>query len=140
MTVTELLSQFSNPDTIQTLSASDKMTAGLVTTILGMGITVTALVVLLFIISWMNKLLTPNTIKESQPTSPQTETATTSENAAQVHAVTDDQEIVAAITTALAMSLKTTASNIVIRNIERVEDTSPAWNRAGIVEQMNSRL
>jgi sodium pump decarboxylase gamma subunit len=140
MTVTELLSQFSNPDTIQTLSASDKMTAGLVTTILGMGITVTALVVLLFIISWMNKLLTPNTIKESQPTSPQTETATTTENAAQVHAVTDDQEIVAAITTALAMSLKTTASNIVIRNIERVEDTSPAWNRAGIVEQMNSRL
>jgi len=140
MTVTELLSQFSNPDTIQTLSASDKMTAGLVTTILGMGITVTALVVLLFIISWMNKLLTPKTIKESQPTSPQTETATTTENAAQVHAVTDDQEIVAAITTALAMSLKTTASNIVIRNIERVEDTSPAWNRAGIVEQMNSRL
>jgi hypothetical protein len=38
------------------------------------------------------------------------------------------------------MKLKTSVENIVIKNIERLDDRSPAWNRAGIIEQMNSRL
>jgi hypothetical protein len=38
------------------------------------------------------------------------------------------------------MKMRTSVGNIVIKNIERVEDHSPAWNRAGIIEQMNSRV
>lgn len=134
MTVTELLAQFANPELIQNLSVSEKMSAGLVTTVLGMGITFTALVVLLFIISLMNRIISPAkraAIRE-QP-APITD-------AAEVEPYVDDREIIAAITTSIAMTMKTSVSNIVIRNIERVDDASPAWNRAGIVEQMNSRL
>jgi sodium pump decarboxylase gamma subunit len=140
MTTAELLSQFSNPETIHILSTSDKMTAGLVTTVLGMGITFSALVILLFIISWMNKLLNPGPKQGPPPSTLTTEPSAVVPDAAGKRNESDDHEVVAAITTALAMTLKTSASNIVIRNIEKIEDNSPAWNRAGIIEQMNSRL
>ena len=139
MTTTELLAIFSNSDLINSLSFGDKLKAGLITTVLGMGITFSALVILLFIITWMNKLLNKTPALSAAPvnaTPPQTTEVTppapsTAEN---------DNEIVAAITTAIAMSLKTSASNIVIRNIEKIDNSSPQWNKAGIIEQMNSRL
>jgi len=51
-----------------------------------------------------------------------------------------DNELIAAISSVIALQLKTSISTIVIRNIEKIEHPAPAWNRAGIVEQMNSRL
>jgi len=137
MTTTELLEIFANGELIETLSMGDKVTASLITTALGMGITFSALIILLFIMIWMNKILnrTPAVVPVPQPASAPAKTP-------KVEAETqvDDNEIVAAITTAIAMSLGTSASNIVIRNIEKVEERSPQWNRAGIIEQMNSRL
>lgn len=135
MTVTELLAKFANPELIQNLTVSEKLTAGLVTTVLGMGITFTALILLLFILTWMAKLNTPKTVvAETGPAEKKTVVAEEPEP------FVDEQEIVAAITTSIAMTLQTSTSNIVIRNIERVDDSSPAWNRAGLVEQMNSRI
>jgi glutaconyl-CoA/methylmalonyl-CoA decarboxylase subunit delta len=139
MTTTELLATFANSDLIESLSFGDKLTAGLITTVLGMGITFSALVILLFIITWMNKLLNKTPAPSAAPvnaTPPQT-----TEVAPPAPSTTEnDNEIVAAITTAIAMSLKTSASNIVIRNIEKIDNSSPQWNKAGIIEQMNSRL
>lgn len=137
MTTTELLATFANSDLIESLPFGDKLSAGLITTVLGMGITFSALVILLFIITWMNKLLNktpttaPVTVVAPQKTSVDTPVQNTVEN---------DNEIVAAITTAIAMSLRTSASNIVIRNIQKIDTTSPQWNKAGIIEQMNNRL
>ncbi len=139
MTVAELLARFANPEVMQSLSISDKLFAGLITTILGMGITFTALVILQFIISWMDRILNKprpkKTEEEVLPAIP-TEKATAVEPASS-H---DDNELVAVIATAIAMKMRTSVGNIVIKNIEKVEDRSPAWNRAGIVEQMNSRV
>ncbi|MCP3887578.1 MAG: OadG family protein [Desulfobulbaceae bacterium] len=140
MTVTELLAKFANPEIMESLAISDKIQAGLITTVLGMGITFTALVVLLFIISWMNKILNP---QKNSPTSTTAAEAATEPDSAIDDATSqqhNDCELVAAITTAIAMTLKTSSSNIVIKNIKKVEDNSPAWNRAGIIEQMNSRF
>lgn len=137
MTTTELLEIFSNGELIESLSMGDKVTASLITTVLGMGITFSALVILLFIMIWMNKLLnkTPAAVAANQPApAPKATPKPTAQP--QV----DENEIVAAITTAIAMSLGTSASNIVIRNIEKVEEQAPQWNRAGVIEQMNSRL
>lgn len=137
MTTTELLATFANSDLIESLSFGDKVSAGLITTVLGMGITFSALVILLFVITWMNKLLNrtasplPTTVAPPQKTSVGGSRQSTVEH---------DNEIVAAITTAIAMSLKTSASNIVIKNIEKIETSSPQWNKAGIIEQMNNRL
>jgi sodium pump decarboxylase gamma subunit len=136
MTVTELLARFSDPQVIHSLSTSDKLLAGLATTILGMGITFSALVILQFVIAWMDKILnrkaedTSKAVAGPQPVKPQE----------QPRPETDDGELVAVIATAIATQLKTTTDRIVIKNIEKIEDRSPSWNRAGIVEQMNNRL
>lgn len=138
MTVTELLTSFANPELMPALAASDKLFAGLITTILGMGITFTALVVLQFIIGWMDKILNNSSRKvQATPASDPMPAPVIEPPAAPEQ---DDKELVAVITATIAMQLKTSVDNIVIRNIEKVEDRSPAWNRAGIIEQMTSRF
>ncbi len=137
MTTTELLAQFADPNVIQSLSTLDKLTAGLITTLLGMGITFLALIILQFIISWMDRLVNRTSAIPEKPATPAATPQPTVEQAATLQ---DDNELVAAITAAIAMKMKTSVGNIVIRNIEKIEDRSPAWNRAGIIEQMNSRL
>ena len=138
MTTTELLKQFADPNVIQSLSITDKLIAGLITTLMGMGITFIALIILQIIISWMDRLLNRTaTAAVPAPLSASVAPETTPAAPANLQ---DDQELVAVLTTAIAMQLKTSVGNIVIRNIEKIEDRSPAWNRAGIIEQMNSRF
>ncbi|MFT5726333.1 MAG: sodium pump decarboxylase gamma subunit [Desulforhopalus sp.] len=139
MDTTELLATFANSDLIHSLSFGDKISAGLITTVLGMGITFSALVILLFIITGMNKFLSKTPTPSAAPAKaqPHKQSSVTPHTQSKTE---NDNEIVAAITTAIAMSLKTSASNIVIRNIERIDNRSPQWNKAGIIEQMNNRL
>jgi sodium pump decarboxylase gamma subunit len=137
MTTTELLTTFADGKLIGSLSMGDKFTASLITTVLGMGITFTALIILLIMMSWMNKIL--NKRSSSVPTAqPAMHPQVVAEKP--IEKQVDDNEIVAAITTAIAMTLKTSVSNIVIKNIEKVEEQTPQWNRAGLIEQMNNRL
>ncbi|MGW8195519.1 MAG: OadG family protein [Desulforhopalus sp.] len=138
MTVTDLLANFANPEIMQSLSTTDKLYAGLITTVLGMGITFTALIILQFVIAWMDKILNKSKKDQASATSPvpPEETRTASEPEVQE----DDTELIAVIATAIAMQMRTSVDNIVIRNIEKVADHSPAWNRAGIAELMNSRF
>jgi glutaconyl-CoA/methylmalonyl-CoA decarboxylase subunit delta len=138
MTVTELLARFANPDIIQTLSITDKLWAGLITTILGMSITFTALIILQFIISLMDKILNKSKTKAINEAliGPITEKSP----ASKPEPFQDDNELVAVIASVIAMKMKTSVSNIIIKNIEKIEDCSPVWNRAGIIEQMNSRF
>ncbi|SDO80969.1 OadG family protein [Desulforhopalus singaporensis] len=138
MTATELLAQFANPSIVKGLAFSDKMTASVITTILGMGITFAALIILLFIISWTNRILHPKrAVTTSVKKFDQVAPAAPEEPE---RPETDDLELVAAITASLALVLKVPPSGIVIKNIQRVEHDTPAWNRAGLVEQMNNRL
>jgi sodium pump decarboxylase gamma subunit len=138
MIVTELLASFANPDVMQSLSTSDKLLAGLITTILGMGITFTALIILQFIISWMDKIL--NNSRGEPTITPATVPAAKKLPDTKTEPHQDDNELVAVIASVIAMKMKTSVDKIVIKNIEKLDDRSPAWNRAGIIEQMNSRL
>jgi len=138
MTTTELLKQFADPNVIQSLSITDKLIGGLITTLLGMGITFIALIILQIIISWMDRLIN-RTATATGPAPLPASVAPATTHAAPVN-LQDDQELVAVLTAAIAMKMKTSLGNIVIRNIEKIEDRSPAWNRAGIIEQMNSRF
>ena len=135
MTTTELLTQFANPETLKTLSFAHKLLAGLVTTVLGIGITFTALILLQFLISWMDRLVNRSS-RDEKAAAPAPALITVPEADSRV----DDGELVAVITATLAMQLKSSVDTIVIRNIRKIEDRSPLWNRAGIIEQMNSRL
>ncbi|MBW1635040.1 MAG: OadG family protein [Deltaproteobacteria bacterium] len=135
MTTTELLIKFGDPDIIQTLSTSDKLYAGMMATVLGMGITFASLIILQFAIVLMEKLLNR---PQEQTLGEEAIPATTAP--LPKGPVESDNELIAVISSVIALQLKTSISNIVIRNIEKVETPSPAWNRAGILEQMSSRL
>jgi len=134
MNITELLAQFSDPEIIHTLSIADKLIAGLVATVLGMGITFTALIILQFVIVLMDKLS-----KQSRKPSTEKSQADQSTKASSEPAPSTNDELVAVISSVIALQLKKPVNNIVIRNIEKINSPSPAWNRAGIIEQMNSR-
>lgn len=135
MTTTELLAKFADPEIIQTLSLSDKVFAGMMATILGMGITFVSLIVLQFAMVIMEKVL-------SRPVKKTVREPVHSDAPALSPEVTktDDNELIAVISSVIALQLKTSVNDIVIRNIEKVEDSSSAWNRTGRLEQMNSRL
>ena len=140
MIVTELLAIFADPNAIHSLSSSDKLLAGLITTILGMGITFTALIVLQFIISWMDKLLNMQQAPQSSPPLTSPTDSPLPKATPEPEPQQDDNELVAVIASVIAMKMKTSVENIVIKNIEKIDDQSPAWNRAGIIEQMNNRF
>lgn len=138
MTITELLALFANPETMHAMTTGDKLLAGLVTTVLGMGITFTSLIILQFVISWMDKLL--NREKSAAAQVPAPVKLTPQQAAADPVSEQDENELIAAITVAIATQLKTSVDNIVIRNIEKIDNNAPAWHKAGIIEQMNSRF
>ncbi len=129
MDLSKLMQLFSSPETIESLQLSDKIYASLITTLLGMGITFSALVILLFVISFMHKLtVKPETAKK----------ATVSSEIPQKEG--NEDELVAVITAAVVATMRCGRRNIMIRNIKRVNDFQPQWNRTGIHNQINSNL
>lgn len=134
MDTVELLAKFSDPEIIGTLSLSQRLLAGLITTILGMGITFLALIILQIVTSLFDKLTPAHTAAQQPVPAPKPKPEPKQEHDQKQQ----DEELVAAITVALATQLQTTTSNIVIRNIRKLDDHSPTWNRVGIAEQMNN--
>jgi sodium pump decarboxylase gamma subunit len=142
MGISELLAQLADPATIKTLSFADKMWASLVVTFLGMGITFLALIILQIVISLLARFTAqPSRQPAPEPapqTVPQTAPAAWPVDDTPV-AATDDDELPAVISAVLAMYSARATGDIVIRNIRKI-DPAPAWGKAGIVDQMNSRF
>lgn len=134
-----LLDKFADPEIIHSLTFGDKMLATFYTTVLGMMITFTALIIIWILTVLLSKFVQsienrgkaniievkeePQVIKE-----------------AEAHREEDDEELVAVISAAVAASLNTSIHNIVVTNIVRVNDATPSWGVAGRSEQMNSRF
>lgn len=137
MTINEIMEIFSNPETIHSLSFGEKLLGVGFTMVLGMGITFISLVILKGVMEVMTRVLVekkkPVAVAETAATLPQPEVQEVEES----H---NDEAVIAAITVALSAKLKTPMSNIVIRNIRKVEGSKNSWNHVGIIEQMNSRL
>lgn len=140
MGISELLAQLADPATIKTLSFADKMLASLVVTFLGMGITFLALIILQIVISLLARF-TVQPVRQPEPApqpAPQPAPVAWPVDDTPV-AATDDDEIPAVISAVLAMYSARATGHIVIRNIRKI-DPAPAWGKAGIVDQMNSRF
>lgn len=135
MDVMTLMAQFADPESLKNLSLAQKLTASLVTTFLGMGITFVSLIILQVVIGLLARFTAEKT-PAAVAASNQPQQSGAEENS--VDQPRRDEELVAAITVALAMQLGTSTSTIVIRNIRKLEDQSPAWNRAGLSELMNN--
>jgi len=135
---TDLLTTFADPEKLKDFTTAQRLSAGLVTTILGMGITFVVLITLQFITSLFENL-SGSEKKKPVPTSKPAPAPTAGKAEDKLAARTDD-ELVPVIAASVAMMLETSAGNIVIRDIRKVEDTSLTWRRAGIAEQMQNRV
>lgn len=133
---TDLLTAFADPEKIKELTTTHRLWAGLITTILGMGITFVILIILQFVIGLFEKLPDP----EKKPTPALKPPAPGAGKTDEKPVAQTDAELVPVIAASVAMMLETAASNIVIRDIRKVDDTSPSWRRAGIAEQMQHRI
>ncbi len=124
------------------MSFGDKLAASLQVTVLGVVIVVLALVLLYFAINIMEKLLQDpkkSAAKATEAQSVKAVTAEPSEDQESQQGANEQnyEELVAVITAAIAASLETSTHNIVVRNIVRSADTTPAWGKAGRAEQIN---
>ena len=135
MGISELLTQLANPETIKTLSFAEKMLGGLLVSFLGMGITFIALIVLQIIISLLARFTAQTTQLPAH-----TATAVAPASRQKPAAAANDDELVAVITAAIAMYPQEPQRTLVIRNIRKIEMNMPAWNRTGVLDQMNSRI
>jgi len=139
MNVTEIIELFSNPETIHTLTTGQKSIGVGFTVALGMSITFVSLVILQFVMTVMSKFMDDSKVIEKK-TAPVKKAAPVAAAPAPEVSRSNDEEVIAAITAALSVKLKTPMSNIIIRNIKKVNNNHHTWNNVGVVEQMNSRL
>ena len=143
----DILEVFKDPNTIHTLTRSQKLIASLMVTGLGMGVTFAGLIAIRYmmqltsiIVRGIERIVSkPVTVNKSpvvQPEMIQVKPLEVRTDEA------DDitEELVAVITAAIAASLETHTGNIVVRNIRRVGQVEPAWASAGRSEQLNSRF
>ncbi len=135
---TGIIERLANQDLIHSMSLGEKMLASLYVTALGMIVTFVALLILWGCIVIMSKMLNikakpKKEVEVVEKIEPKPEPATST-------AEEEDEELIAVITAAIAASLNTSTHNIIVRNIVRLPDTTPAWSRAGRVEQMNRML
>ncbi len=126
MDLTKLLEAMSKD--INSLTMAEKMMGCLVVAVLAMGIVFAVLILLQFIIKLMNKMVgeKPKEIKTVVQSVQETET---------VVEESKEGDLVAAISAAVAASLGTSMSNIIVRKIERHGEDS-SWAAAGRAEQM----
>ncbi|QEK11104.1 sodium pump decarboxylase subunit gamma [Crassaminicella thermophila] len=134
-----LLEKFANPDLMQKLSIGEKMLASLYVMVLGMAVTFVALCILWGLIVLMSKMIN-STKKEATKVVQAPEKTIAPAVEVEKEEKENEEELVAVITAAIAASLQTSTHNIVVRNITRVKDITPAWGRMGRIEQMNSRF
>ena len=116
------------------MSLGDKLLAGVEVSVFAMVVVFAVLILLMFIVKLMGsvkggaKKVQDKT--EALPMSQQTA-------AAVQQVAVDDGEAVAAIVAAISAMSKGNDCKIVVRNITRLND---AWAKAGLLEQINSRL
>ncbi|WP_432407839.1 OadG family protein [Wukongibacter sp. M2B1] len=131
-----LLERFSNPELIKSMSLGEKLLASGTVAILGMAITFVVLMILWGLIIMMTKFVASQKKEAVQVA----KAPAPAPKPAPIEAEEDNEELVAVITAAIAASLNTSTHNIVVRNIVRVADSTPAWGRAGRIDQMNNML
>ncbi len=141
MSVTELLQRFADPEIFATMSWGDKLVASLYVTALGMIITFAALVLLWGITIFYSRLVrSAEERKNANKVTAVAPAAPTPAPAPLAVAAEEDEELIAVISAAVAASMNTSIHNIVVRNIVRVGDATPAWGRAGRNDQMSGNL
>lgn len=142
-----LMETFSDPNTMQSLSFGEKMTASAMTMVLGLGITFLVLFIIWAFITIISRIMNAAEKKPAAapaaPAAPAPAAAATkaapAEAAAEAEESEDMGEIVAAIAAAIAAMEGTTADKLIVKRITRIAGTPNAWNTAGRQDIIMSR-
>ena len=138
MTVTQILQIFSNKDTIDNLTFSEKMIGVGITLFLGMGLTFLVLIIL----KYMIEIVISNVTKQKKNLKEEIDLkseAVEMENSSDNDSEEREEEIVAAISAAIILQLGE-KNRFVVKNIIRVLDETPTWSKIGLVNQMLDKL
>ncbi|MCD5410205.1 MAG: OadG family protein [Clostridiales bacterium] len=122
---------------IEDLSTGEKIIGSLQVTMLGIAIVFIALFVLYIVIRVMEKTIGKPVVSNQVKCEKRSVAQEYSEES---NEEIDNTELVAVITAALNATLNTTACNIVVKNIRRISDESPAWAKVGRTEQIGNML
>jgi len=117
-----------------TMTLSEAVSQGLQTTVLGMLIIFAALIILMLAINIMKAIFYKDPKKSAaKKTTEVQQTPTAAQTPAAVEAQ-DDEELIAVLTAAIAASLNTSTYNLKIKSYRRIENRTPAWNKAAVRE------
>ncbi len=123
----------------QGIGLSDALSTGGIVTGVGLSIVFSVLVILMIVL-YLFKLIF---YKDPKKTVNKTKTEEVKPQVVETKGVqndTDEDELIAVLTAAIAASLNTSTYNLKIKSYRRIENNKPAWNRAGINETINSRF
>lgn len=114
------------------MSLAEALSEGLKVTAIGLIIVFSVLIILMLVMMAMKKIF----YRESAPAK------TTAPAKAPVSAAKpeEDPNLIAVLTAAIAASLNTSTYNLNIKSYRRIENNTPAWNKAGVRDTIDSRF
>ena len=111
--------------------------------ILGLAAVFLALTIIVLVINILNKAVNKEAATEKKEKDINVEDNKLDEKQSTVtidNEVTDDSELIAIITAAVAASLNRSTHNIIVRRVERIRGNRSQWNKAGRYEHLSSKL
>ena len=114
----------------QNLSLSEALAMGGETTVIGLAIVFAVLIILMIVLSLFRVIFYKKPKTPAQAAPVEEETADD----------TDEEELIAVLTAAVAASLNTSTYNLRIKSYRRTDNKMPAWNKAGVTETINNRF
>lgn len=128
------MSYMKDPALFVTLTTGQKLAGGVITAVLGLGITFIALIVLMYSIKAMHAIMAKKAANSASSTESLPTTAAAAKSATAA-AVEDDDEIIAVISAAIA---SLTGGTAIVKNVYRAP-VDTGWTTCGREEVFGSR-
>ena len=121
----------------QNLSLSEALAMGGQTTVIGLAIVFAVLIILMIVLSLFKAIFYKKPKTQAAPAAAPAQAAPVEKETADD---TDEEELIAVLTAAVAASLNTSTYNLRIKSYRRTDNKMPAWNKAGVTETINNRF
>lgn len=121
----------------QNLSLGEALAMGGQTTVIGLAIVFAVLIILMIVLSLFKVIFYKKPKTQAVPVAAPAQAAPVEEETADD---TDEEELIAVLTAAVAASLNTSTYNLRIKSYRRTDNKMPAWNKAGVTETINNRF
>ena len=121
----------------QNLSLSEALAMGGQTTVIGLAIVFAVLIILMIVLSLFKVIFYKKPKTQAAPAAAPAQAAPVEKETADD---TDEEELIAVLTAAVAASLNTSTYNLRIKSYRRTYNKMTAWTKAGVTETINNRF